>query len=133
MPRGHVYPTFTRRGEIRVRARAAKKVQRQQRAQLAPLSAKSQTGLQTTFKPFPLPAPPSPADAHGGDKATAKLLGAALGSSSEGDVEMGARGAAGGDDGGQIAAAYAPRWVQVSENIRGEMVVLKERINKLKA
>eukprot|EP00877_Chromochloris_zofingiensis_P010271 jgi/Chrzof1/5498/Cz16g05150.t1 len=56
------------------------------------------------------------------DRATAKLLGAALGGDSS-DIEMGSTG---------IAAAFAPSWVQRSEKIKAEMGILKERINKLK-
>lgn len=81
------------------------------------------------------PSPPSPkytatphlsihsstTDAYG-DKATAKLLGAALGGS-EGDIELGSA---------KIGTGYAPRWVQMSEKIKLEMTVLKERITKLK-
>jgi syntaxin 16 len=58
-----------------------------------------------------------------GDKATAKLLGAALGSSDDrGDVELGSG----------IAATFAPSWVSKSEKIKGEMGILKERMSKLK-
>eukprot|EP00879_Flechtneria_rotunda_P010105 GHRR01010563.1.p1 GENE.GHRR01010563.1~~GHRR01010563.1.p1 ORF type:complete len:308 (+),score=91.35 GHRR01010563.1:249-1172(+) len=56
------------------------------------------------------------------DRATAKLLGAALGSDSA-DIEMGSSG---------ISASYAPSWVARSEKIKGQMAVLKDRINKLK-
>lgn len=56
------------------------------------------------------------------DRATAKLLGAALGAS-DGDIELGSVGA---------ASAYAPRWVQVSEGIKGEMAALKDRIARLR-
>lgn len=56
------------------------------------------------------------------DRATAKLLGAALGSS-DGDIELGSAG---------ISTGYAPRWVQVSERIKGDMADLKERIAKLR-
>ncbi|KAI8470175.1 MAG: hypothetical protein J3K34DRAFT_458972 [Monoraphidium minutum] len=61
-------------------------------------------------------------DRFGGenDKATAKLLGAALGSS-DGDIELGG-----------ISTGYAPRWVQVSEKIKSEMSVLRERITRLR-
>ena len=55
------------------------------------------------------------------DRATAKLLGAALGSS---DIEMGSGGASG--------ASYAPSWVVRSERLKADMAVLKDRITKLK-
>lgn len=55
------------------------------------------------------------------DRATAKLLGAALGSS---DIEMGS--------GGAIGASYAPSWVVRSERLKADMAVLKDRITKLK-
>ncbi|KAI8474871.1 MAG: Qa-snare protein, Tlg2/Syntaxin16-family [Monoraphidium minutum] len=58
-----------------------------------------------------------------GDKATAKLLGASLGGGS--DVELGAAGP-------RIAAGYAPRWMHASERIKSEMVVVRERITKLR-
>ncbi|GBF92946.1 hypothetical protein Rsub_05782 [Raphidocelis subcapitata] len=54
------------------------------------------------------------------DSATARLLGAALGEG--GDVELGSVG----------ASPYAPRWVQASERIRGEMAELKGHISRLK-
>ncbi len=60
-------------------------------------------------------------DAHG-DRATAKLLGAALGGDS-GDIEMGGSG---------IAASFEPSWVVTSERIKAEMALLKERMGKLK-
>lgn len=74
------------------------------------------------------PALPTPsADAGAADKATAKLLGAALGSSSSegggGDLELGPA---------RIAAGRAPRWVAASEGIKGEMLVLRERMAKLR-
>jgi hypothetical protein len=73
------------------------------------------------------PAPPASgagAGAGGGDKATAKLLGAALGGASDaGDVELGVRG---------ITTTCAPRWVEASERARGEMVLLRDRIAKLR-
>jgi hypothetical protein len=53
-------------------------------------------------------------------RATAKLLGAAL---DGGDFEAGSPG---------VSAAYAPGWVQKSEKIKGDMGLLKDRINKLK-
>eukprot|EP00878_Enallax_costatus_P028292 GHUV01030546.1.p1 GENE.GHUV01030546.1~~GHUV01030546.1.p1 ORF type:complete len:152 (+),score=35.10 GHUV01030546.1:328-783(+) len=56
------------------------------------------------------------------DRATAKLLGAALGANSS-DIEMGSSG---------IGASYAPSWVSRSEKMKTEMTVLKDRINKLK-
>ena len=56
------------------------------------------------------------------DKATAKLLGAALGADTS-DIEMANTG---------IAAAFAPSWVQRSEKIKMAMALLKERITKLK-
>jgi len=73
------------------------------------------------------------ADAYGigaaSDKATAKLLGAALGGGSDeaggGDVELATTSA-------RIGAGYAPRWVRLSESIRVEMSIMKERITKLK-
>jgi hypothetical protein len=73
-------------------------------------------------RPHPRARRPSPAAGAGaaGDKATAKLLGAALG----GDVELA--------EGLGISAGYAPRWMQASEGIRGEMLVLRERIAKLR-
>lgn len=55
------------------------------------------------------------------DKATAKLLGAALDGGS--DLEAGSTG---------IAAAYAPSWVQKSEKIKADMGVLKDRITRLR-
>lgn len=55
------------------------------------------------------------------DRATAKLLGAAIDGSS--DIELGSEG---------IAAAFVPSWVQKSEKIKAEMSVLKDRMNKLK-
>jgi syntaxin 16 len=58
------------------------------------------------------------------DRATAKLLGAALGSDAAGDIELGSSSG--------IGASYAPSWVTRSEKVKGEMTVLKERINKLK-
>lgn len=58
---------------------------------------------------------------HTTDKATAKLLGAALGSS---DIEMGS--------GAAIGASYTPSWVARSERLKTDMAVLKERITKLK-
>ncbi|GBF90215.1 hypothetical protein Rsub_03348 [Raphidocelis subcapitata] len=62
------------------------------------------------------------------DRATAKLLGAALARSSEGgggDVEL-------GRPSQTIPAAYAPRWITASENIKSEMTVVRERLGKLK-
>jgi hypothetical protein len=56
------------------------------------------------------------------DKATAKLLGAALGADTS-DIEMANTG---------IAAAFVPSWVQRSEKVKGSMMVLKDRITKLK-
>eukprot|EP00775_Hariotina_reticulata_P011097 gene11097-11251_t len=58
------------------------------------------------------------------DRATAKLLGAALGSDAAGDIELGSSSG--------IGASYAPSWVTRSEKVKGDMTVLKERINKLK-
>ena len=62
----------------------------------------------------------------GDDKATAKLLGAALGSSSDGgDLELGC-------GVGAITASRAPRWVVASERTRAEMMLLRDRIVKLR-
>lgn len=85
------------------------------RALLAALRAPRTPGPAAT--PHNRTAPRSSNPDAANDKATAKLLGAALGS----DVELGG-----------ISTGYAPRWVQASESIRSEMVVLKERITKLR-
>jgi hypothetical protein len=68
-------------------------------------------------------APPLTISSDGyNDRATAKLLGAALGGDSS-DIEMASTG---------IAAAFEPSWIVRTEKIKGEMAVLKERMNKLK-
>jgi syntaxin 16 len=54
-------------------------------------------------------------------RATAKLLGAALDGAS--DLEHGTA---------SISATFAPAWVQKSEKIKGDMGILRERLNKLK-
>ena len=68
--------------------------------------------------------------------ATAKLLGAALGSGA-GDIELG--GLDGGDGlgglggaGGALHSPEAPRWVAAAERIKGDMAVLKDRIHRLR-
>ncbi len=61
------------------------------------------------------------ASRQGGDKATEKLMKAALGSSS--DVEAATA---------STSSSLAPVWVQQSERIRVEMNLVKERLNKLK-
>lgn len=77
--------------------------------------------------PLPRPAlglraPTHPSSDGYNDRATAKLLGAALGGDS-GDVEIASSG---------IAAAFEPSWIVRTEKIKGEMAVLRERMNKLR-
>lgn len=73
--------------------------------------------------------PPRLPPAHAHHSATAKLLGAALGSS---DVELGGLTGSGGGGSSEIGAAYAPSWITRSEKIKAEMGLLKDRLSRLK-